>query len=77
MSAASIIDALGGTGEVASALALSDSTVSSWRTRPRGIPAPRWAALVKRAAEIGRSDITLELLAELAAEKPKPAEARA
>ena len=76
----SIIDALGGTGEVATALALSDSTVSSWR-EPRAIPAGRWEAIVRLATEKGVKEITLEVLAALAAERrPKrvePADARA
>jgi hypothetical protein len=73
-----IILALGGTGAVASALEQSDSTVSGWRTR--GIPAGHWAAVVALATECGRSDITLEVLAELAARRlkePVPDEARA
>lgn len=72
-SAGSILDALGGTGKVASALSIDDSTVSGWRTR--GIPAGRWPALVRLAAEQGCNGITFELLAELPA--PEPAEARA
>jgi hypothetical protein len=63
----SIIDALGGTGEVAGTLLQSGSTVSGWRTR--GIPSPRWAAVVALASNRGRSDITLAVLAELAARK--------
>lgn len=62
-----IIVALGGTGAVAGALGQSDSTVSSWRTR--GIPAGHWAAVVALAAERGVSDVTLEVLAVLAARK--------
>jgi DNA-binding transcriptional regulator YdaS (Cro superfamily) len=73
--AGSIIDELGGTGEVAAALVLSDSTVSSWRSRPRGIPPEHWTALVRVAAERGKAEITLETLAELIARDP--AEARA
>lgn len=71
----SIIDALGGTGEVASALLLSDSTVAGWRKRRGGIPAPHWAALVALAQSRGRDEITLEELAALVAREP--AEARA
>lgn len=63
----SVISVLGGTGAVASALGQGDSTVSGWRTR--GIPAPHWAAVVALAASVGRSDITLEVLAELASRK--------
>lgn len=72
--------ALGGTGAVAGALGQSDSTVSGWQTPPRrGIPASHWAAIVALAAERGVPDVTLEVLAELAARKLEPAgdEARA
>lgn len=71
----SIIDDLGGTGAVAAALSLEDSTVSGWRTRRGGIPAPHWIALVRLAAERGRSEITLETFAEIVAREPV-AEAR-
>lgn len=67
----SVIDGLGGTGAVAEALALADSTVSSWRDR--GIPAARCLALARLAAERGCNRITLEALAQLA----ERAEARA
>lgn len=55
---------------MAAALSVADSTVSGWRGgagRREGIPAMYWAALVKRAADLGRSEITLEVLAALAA----------
>lgn len=64
-----IIDALGGTGAVAEALGDSTSTVSGWRTRPRGIPADRWLTLVKLASDIGNADLTLEIFAEVAARR--------
>jgi hypothetical protein len=63
----SIIVALGGTGAVAGALEQSDSTVSGWQSR--GIPAPHWAAVVALAADRDISDVTLEVLAGLAARK--------
>lgn len=63
----SIIVALGGTGVVAGALGQSDSTVSGWQTR--GIPAPHWAAVIALAGERGVNDVTLEVLAALAARK--------
>jgi hypothetical protein len=66
-SSEAIIVALGGTGAVAGALGQSDSTVSSWRTR--GIPAGHWAAVVALAVERGVNDVTLEVLAVLAARK--------
>lgn len=62
-----IIDALGGTGAVASSLTQSESTVSGWRSR--GIPAPHWASIVSLASDRGNSDVTLEVLADLAAQK--------
>lgn len=66
----SIIDALcgpapGGLGEAAGALGQSTSTVSGWRGR--GIPAGHWGAVVALASDRGRSEITLEVLADLAA----------
>ena len=61
---ASIIDALGGTGEVAERLALAPSIVSGWKSR--GIPGPRWASVVRLAAE-REAGVSLEVLAELAA----------
>jgi hypothetical protein len=76
MTPGSIIDALGGTKQVADALCLSKSTVSGWRERSGGIPAPHWAPLVRLAGERGKArEITLERLASLAARRP--AEARA
>lgn len=60
-----IIAALGDTAEVADSLSLAPSIISGWKTR--GIPGPRWASIVKLAAERGRSDISLEVLAGLAA----------
>lgn len=69
----SIIVALGGTGAVAGELEQSDSTVSGWQTR--GIPAPHWAAVVALAAKFGKSEITLEVLAALAARKLEEARA--
>lgn len=64
---ASIIDDCGGTGEVAVALSQRDNTVSGWRTR--GIPGPHWAGIVRIAAARGKSNITSEALANLAARK--------
>lgn len=62
-----IIDACGGTGEVADALSQSDSTVSGWRSR--GIPSPHWAGVVRLASRRGKSEITFEALAILAERK--------
>lgn len=69
----SIIDALGGTGVVAGALSQVDSTVSGWRKR--GIPSPHWAAVVRLASEKERPDISLEVLADLAAREVEEARA--
>lgn len=63
----SIIDGLGGTGEAADGLSQLPSVVSGWRER--GIPGPHWAAVVRLASEKGNADITLEVLAELAARR--------
>jgi hypothetical protein len=64
----SVIIALGGTGAVAGALGQSSSTVSSWQDADRrGIPASHWAAIVAMAAARGVTDVTLEVLAGLAA----------
>lgn len=71
-----IIDACGGTGEVAGALAQSDSTVSGWRSR--GIPSPHWPGVVRLAADRGTPAVSFEALANLAARKLADAdEARA
>lgn len=65
----SVIDAAGGTKDVADGLGESTSTVSGWRTRPRGIPGEHWAAVVRLAIDAGKSEVTLEVLAELAARR--------
>lgn len=63
----SVIDGLGGTGEAAEGLSQLPSVVSGWRER--GIPGAHWAAVARLAAEKGRTDISLEVLANLAARK--------
>lgn len=65
----SVIDAIGGTKDVAEGLGESASTVSGWRTRPGGIPGKHWSVVVKLAVEAGKSEITLEVLAEVAARR--------
>lgn len=65
----SMIDAAGGTGSVADALGESASTVSGWRSRPRGIPGEWWSSIVKLASEKGRKDLTLEVMADVAARR--------
>jgi hypothetical protein len=64
-----IIDAVGGTGAVADGLGCATSTVSSWRSRPRGIPSDKWAAFVELAAGCGRPDINEKTLAGVAARR--------
>lgn len=75
----SIIDALcgeaaGGLTEAAGALGQLTSVVSGWRTR--GIPSGHWAAVVALASERGKPEITLEVLADLAARKLEETKAR-
>lgn len=65
----SIIDDIGGTKGVAEALGEAASTVSGWRSRPGGIPGKRWSAVVKLAIDAGKPEITLEVLAEVAARR--------
>ena len=59
----SVIDALGGTKAVSSALSLAPSTVSVWRVR--GIPPTHWLALSRLASARGEAGITLEALAKI------------
>jgi hypothetical protein len=61
----SVIDLLGGTKAVASALSLPLPTVSTWRKR--GIPSARWLPLSRLAEERGVEGITLDALARMAA----------
>lgn len=65
----SIIDAAGGTMRVVKGLGESKSTVSGWRTRPGGIPGQHWSGIVRLAVEAGNTEITLEVLAEVAARR--------
>ncbi len=71
MTVDSIIDALGGTSQVAAALSVAKSTVSTWRSR-RAIPPEYWSALVRLDA--GKGQVSLEGLADLTA---RPEEVRA
>ncbi|MGE5151195.1 MAG: hypothetical protein ACM3II_13825 [Rhodospirillaceae bacterium] len=48
-----LIDALGGTGEVARRLGVKDNTVSTWRRNDRGLPGWACAPLRHALAEIG------------------------
>lgn len=65
----SIIDAAGGTTAVAAGLSESTSTVSGWRKRRGGIPAEHWSGIVRLAVEASRPEVTLEVLAEVAARR--------
>lgn len=67
----SIIDALGGTKEVAELLSCAPSTVSGWRSR--GIPGDAWAPLAEAAQAKGLADVTVDLLARLHARAPREA----
>jgi len=63
---ADIIVAFGGYARVAEALGVPAGTVSSWKSRD-GIPPQHWAKLVASASDRGIADVTLELLASIAA----------
>lgn len=68
----SVISALcgespGALNAAANALGQSKSTLSGWKSR--GIPAAHWPAVVALAVDRGRPDISLEILAGLAARK--------
>ncbi len=65
----SIIAAAGGTMRVVEGLGESKSTVSGWRTRPGGVPGKHWSGIVRLAHAAGKTEITLEVLAEVAARK--------
>jgi len=60
-----VIDAVGGTGAAADGLSQTKSTVSGWRER--GIPSRHWISVVDFACSLGRKDISLSVLASLAA----------
>ena len=63
----SVIKAVGGPKAVASALGESTSTVSGWSKRPGGVPGKHFSAIALLALEVGKPEITLEILAEVAA----------
>lgn len=67
-----IIDDLGGAAVLAANLGLPLGTVSAWKTRA-SIPSERWAAIVSQATATGKLDITLEVLAGLAAARAESA----
>jgi hypothetical protein len=64
--AAKIIDELGGSTALASALALPATTVASWKSRA-SIPVQHWPALITRAKAMDVKGITFETLGKLAA----------
>lgn len=81
MSINDLFAALGGYTAVAEAASVPVGTASAWKTRG-SIPPEYWPAVVKAAAERGRSDITFEALANIAASRrpardPAPAESAA
>ena len=61
----SVIDALGGTAKVATALSVSKPAVSCWRKR--GIPSTRWRPLSQLAEACGVPGITLDSLERISA----------
>jgi hypothetical protein len=65
---ADIIDALGGSASVAHGIGLMPGTVRQMRRRGR-IPPEYWPALVDFALARGVMDVTLTVLASLAARK--------
>jgi hypothetical protein len=69
MSVSDIFAALGGNSCVARLLGVGSSTTSEMKRRGR-IPAEYWSDIVDAAHRLGRSDITLEVLAKLHARKP-------
>ncbi|MDQ2084600.1 YdaS family helix-turn-helix protein [Xanthobacteraceae bacterium Astr-EGSB] len=64
----SLIDNLGGTVKVATALGVKPPRVSNWRKRGR-IPSEHWQGLVRLATELSVADVTLEALARMDARK--------
>lgn len=63
----SVIKAVGGPKALGDRLAESRSTVGGWPKRPGGVPGKHWSAIVTFAVEVGKPDITLEVLAGVAA----------
>lgn len=66
-----VIDAFGGTTEFAAALGIPESHARTMKARA-SIPAERWERVVEAAQSKGRSDITYEILAKIAARKREP-----
>lgn len=62
-----VIKAAGGPTVVGGALGESPSTVSGWGKRPGGVPGKHWSAIAKLALDAGKPEITLEVLADVAA----------
>jgi hypothetical protein len=67
----SVIGALG-VRALAGRLEQSPGTVSGWRKRPRGIPPEHWRDVVEFAAEVGKSEITADVLTDVAARRASP-----
>ena len=71
-----VIDQLG-QRELAAGTGANPHQPRDWRIRKR-IPAEWWARMVAYAQSVGRADISLEVLADIASkrgDKPKPDEA--
>ncbi len=71
-----VIDALGGTSRFAAAVGMETNTAKMARAR-KSISPRWWNAVAAAARDAGRSDITLERLAQLAVEKHAPEAERA
>jgi len=63
-----VIDALGGTSKFARAIGMKPNTAKMAKSRD-SIAAEWWSAVADAAANAGRHDISLEKLAELAAQR--------
>ncbi len=72
----SLIESLGGTSQVAAALALGAPVVSNWRARGK-IPAEFWTEIVALATERGVIGITSEALATMHARRAVDEDAEA
>jgi hypothetical protein len=66
-----VIDALGGPTAVAAAIGTTQQNVTNMKAR-NSIPANFWKPLVEAAHERGKSEITLDLLAQIAHVRSAP-----
>jgi hypothetical protein len=65
-----VIDRWRSASELAREMGEQGVTVRQWRNR-NNIPSEKWQRLIEVAASRGLHDVTLELLASLAASKPR------